>query len=150
MYKKILVPLDGSVFSESALKRAKAIVSDCSVPEMVLLTVVDTFRDQPYNINNEFVAGIRQEELRAARDYLERVAKDLKLEGINAETVAIEGNPAPAILDYIIKNGVDLIVISSHGRSGPSRWFFGSVANRVILSSPVPVLVVPPSNPNAG
>ncbi len=146
MYRKVLVPLDGSVLSESALKQARALVSACSIPEIVLLTVVDTFRNQPYNINIEFVARIRQDELRVAREYLDRLAKDLKSEGINAETVVIEGNPAQAILDYIVNNGVDLIIISTHGRSGPSRWFFGSVAHRVIQSSPVPVLVVSSSS----
>ena len=57
----------------------------------------------------------------------------------------IEGRIAEAILDYVEKNQVELVIISTHGRSGISRWTFGSVADKVVRHSPVPILVIAPA-----
>ena len=64
--------------------------------------------------------------------------------GVTTKSVTIEGKPAEAIVDYAEKNGIDLIVMSTHGRSGPSRWALGSVADKVIRSSTVAVLICVP------
>ena len=60
------------------------------------------------------------------------------------QPVVIQGKVAEGILDYVVKNQVDLIMMSTHGRSGPSRWALGSVADRVIRHSLIPVLIVSP------
>jgi len=75
-------------------------------------------------------------------EYLDKVAATLKEQGITAETVAIAGSPAESILDYAQQNNVDIIVMSSHGRTGIARWAFGSVTEKVLKESPIPVLVV--------
>ena len=62
--------------------------------------------------------------------------------GVNAKTEVLLGKPAEAITSYAEKNGIDLIIMSSHGRSGISRWASGSVAERVFRSACVPVLMV--------
>jgi nucleotide-binding universal stress UspA family protein len=79
-----------------------------------------------------------------AKNYLAKASGSLKKAGIAAETAIVHGIPADEILDYATKNGVDLIIMSTHGRSGVSRWAFGSVADRVLRHSTAPVLIVPP------
>ena len=79
-----------------------------------------------------------------ATTYISKVAEELKKEGMVVKTRIVQGAPADSILDYTQKNQVDLIIMSTHGRSGVSRWAFGSVADRVIRNSPVPVLLSPP------
>ena len=65
-----------------------------------------------------------------------------KKEGVGTRTIVVDGNPAEEIMNYAERNGIDLIVISSHGRSGASRWLFGSVAEKVSRHSTIPVLLI--------
>jgi nucleotide-binding universal stress UspA family protein len=66
----------------------------------------------------------------------------LKAEGVKVQTEVLLGNPAEEITLFAKHRGVDLIVMSSHGRSGPSRWAYGSVADKVSRASSVPILMV--------
>jgi nucleotide-binding universal stress UspA family protein len=77
-----------------------------------------------------------------AQRYLDRVAKTLTTKGINVSTEVLLWKPAEAIVGYAKQYGCDLIVMASHGRSGPSRWAHGSVADKVLRSSCIPVLMV--------
>ena len=79
---------------------------------------------------------------KAAKAYLEKLADSLKKYGTVNKFTVLEGNPANLLTDYAKENGVDLIVIASHGRSGISRWVMGSVAERIIRMSCVPVMLV--------
>jgi nucleotide-binding universal stress UspA family protein len=79
-----------------------------------------------------------------AKNYLNEMAERLKAEGIAVETDIADGLPADEILSYAEEKGVDLIVMSTHGRSGVSRWFSGSVVEKVVSQSLIPVLVVTP------
>jgi nucleotide-binding universal stress UspA family protein len=87
--------------------------------------------------------------LNTASGYMKKVSKDLQKSGLNVKTEIIEasGNqhPAEIILDYAEKNHVDLIILTTHGRSGISRWAFGSQADKVVTRSKVPVLTITPS-----
>ncbi|MCL0068838.1 universal stress protein [Thermodesulfovibrionales bacterium] len=74
--------------------------------------------------------------------YLSMIADAMKQEGVIVQTDVISGKPAEEISNYAHKNEVDLIVMSTIGRSGASRWVFGSVADRVIRHVKVPVLIV--------
>jgi nucleotide-binding universal stress UspA family protein len=76
---------------------------------------------------------------------LNKVAGDLANQGIRADIALAEGKPAEAILEYVSTHTIDLILMASHGRSGLSRWAFGSVAEKVLRQSPVPVLIGPVS-----
>lgn len=148
MYKKILVPLDGSEFSESILEHVTAIATGCSVPEVILLTAIEPFPPQyfqDYPVDDKWLQKVEKEALTAATSYLASVAQKLKTEGVNTQSVIVEDRPAEAIMDYAAKNNVDLIIMSTHGRSGVSRWVFGSVADKVIRNSTVPVLAAPPT-----
>ncbi len=146
MYDRILVPLDGSGLAEKALKHAKALAKDCGPAEIALLFVVeplDTTVIEPYNDKDkEYFSQADKKVETWGKDYLAKIVKDLKSEGIAAKSIVLKGKAADNILDYAAKKGIDLIVMSTHGRSGPARWAFGSVAERVSAASTVPVLMV--------
>ncbi|MFC1924666.1 universal stress protein [Chloroflexota bacterium] len=148
MYKKIVVPLDGSELAECVLPHVETIAKGCELPEVVFLQVVEhapiphayryTTEDERQKFMMEDTAGARK----AAEDYLDRIVKTINYPGMNMKTEVTIGKPADIIADYATNEGVDLIVIATHGRSGISRWTFGSVADRILRSSCVPVLMV--------
>jgi len=156
MYNKILAPLDGSKLSECILDHVKEIASGCHVSKIVLLTVIEpipipgdwwTNRQQI----EEMSAEIRKREDQVeenARTYLAGLSDKIQEAGIEVETVAVKEQrlheEAEIILDYADKNNIDLIVMSTHGRSGPARWATGSVTDEVVRHSKYPVLTISP------
>jgi nucleotide-binding universal stress UspA family protein len=148
MYKRILVPLDGSELSECSLEHVKAIASGCRVPETVLLRVVEPFSAEA--VSALALAGddvLRKAELESqteASDYLAKIRNSLVKDGLAVEAVIVDGRPAEEILDYAKNNKVDLIVMTTHGKTGVSRWFFGSVSEKVLQHSAIPVLMISP------
>ena len=151
MYKKILVPLDGSELSESILPHVVNLAKGCQVPEVTLLRVGEPMdRHVRETLSVELAHKLIEVNREEVASYLEKVAADLKAEGINATTVVASGNPAQEILDYAQNNDVDLILMSSHGRTGVARWAFGSVADKVLRLSPVPTLIGPAPGSRSG
>lgn len=147
MYKKILAPLDGSELSECSLEHVTAIAKGCAVPSVVLLHVVEPpegYSAVYTRISSEEIDKVRKEFQAKTENRLAKAANKLKKNGVNASTVIVEGKPSEEILNYAENNQVGLIVISTHGTSGLTRWAFGSVADKVTRHSPVPVLVVAP------
>ena len=124
MYERILVPLDGSELAEGALPYVEEVAARLN-SEVILFTVC--------------VAGDCLE--RPMRAYLEKKAEELEPLGIKASLLVAEGNVANEILDFAEKNNIGLIIISTHGRSGISRWALGSVADKVLHCSVVPVML---------
>ncbi len=152
MYKKMLAPLDGSELSECSLEHVRAVATGCQVPEIVLLRVIEPIHEplEDEGASDDWRRSVRERAQAVAEGYLAKVANSLKKEGIAIETVVVPGGPdtggaAYEILEYAKKNQVDLIVMSTHGRSGISRWALGSVSDRVLRHSAAPVLVVSPA-----
>jgi len=144
MYKKILVPLDGSELSKSIIEHVIRIAVGCSVPEVTLLRVREPMDKQGQETLSADVAIKLDEVYREEMlSYLAGVAEELKQAGVNAITVVVAGNPADEILKYAEDNGVGLIMMSTHGRTGILRWAFGSVADKVVRNSVVPTLLGP-------
>jgi nucleotide-binding universal stress UspA family protein len=145
MYQKILVPLDGSPLAECVFPHVEALAGGCQVKEVVLIRVIEPFR-QPtpseYAIKPEEVIRINEEIRVEAEKYISQAKAKIKLSGGEIKTAVLRGNPAEALADYASKNGVDLIIIATHGRSGVSRWVWGSVADRTLRSACVPVMMV--------
>ncbi len=147
MYQKVLVPLDGSKLAECVVEHVKSIATGCQVPTVVLLQVVE-----PIGLRGYLPRGVAEDTYRDAKEtaeiqaknYLNEMAERLKAEGIAVETDIADGLPADEILSYAEEKGVDLIVMSTHGRTGVSRWFSGSVVEKVVSQSLIPVLVVTP------
>lgn len=145
MYKKILAPLDGSELSECSLKHVTAIAKGCAVPGVVLLHIIEPPTYTAYAvISQELLSDILRKSKTKTKRYMAKAVDKLKKNGINAKTVIIEGMPSDEILNYTEKNQVDLIIMSTKGSSGLTRWAFGSVTDKVMRNSPVPVLVIAP------
>jgi len=151
MFKKILVCLDGSSFSEQVLRYASE-EATASSKKLVLLHVVMLPVVTPVGIPGD-AANIAPmlptpEQIVAdetkAKTYLNKKAKSLEEMGIDTECVVIAGNPGTTIVDYAEKNDIDLIAIATHGRSGIKRMIFGSVAEYVLRNSKLPILLIRP------
>jgi nucleotide-binding universal stress UspA family protein len=157
MYKRLLGPLDGSKLSECSLEHIKAIAKGCEVPEVVLLTVIEEpdilvggYASREYVKEEVNRRDNRINEMKkGAEDYLTKVAEDLRKENISVKTEVIQSalhhGAADEILAYAQNNKVDLVIMSTHGRSGISRWAFGSVTDKVISHTKVPVLTTTPA-----
>jgi nucleotide-binding universal stress UspA family protein len=148
MYKHIMVPLDGSQLAECVLPHVIALVTGCAIPRVTLVRVVTPLTVYGAELNGslspEVMTKVESESLAVARTYLDKKAEQLKNSGIQADANVMFGNVLEALTDYVERNAVDLIVIATHGRSGISRWVWGSVADRILRSAKVPVLMVRP------
>ena len=140
MYKRVLLPLDGSALAEQALPHAIAQASHFQA-ELILLKVVEPFA-HARGMSLADLEQIRQQTHTWAHEYLERLAADIQQQGILARQVTVDGRPHTGIAEYAETNQVDLIVMSTRGQSGLSRWLMGSVADRVVRGAMVPVLLV--------
>lgn len=136
---KILVPLDGSELSEAAIANALEIAPSSTV----ILTRVTDLAELSHEYSAIAVTSLLEEMKDECEDYLDSKLKELSQRKVKAEAVPLIGNPAKLIVELARERDVDLIVISSHGRSGLRRWFLGSVAEEVMRRSPVPVLLLP-------
>lgn len=142
-YKKILVCLDGSDLAETALPHAQALASDEGA-EIVLLRIsvnpAAEFSFSDPGIANNIVQEMETETL----NYLQSVRGRLQKAGFRTSFLIRQGPVAETILKVASQSGADVIVLSTHGRSGVKRWLLGSVADRVVTHSEVPVMVVRP------
>ena len=140
--KRILVPLDGSELGERALPEATDLAK--TLGASVVLAEVMRWATQTYAFaGSEVNAAMIDEELRkAAEGYLTGVAKRLEPE-LKVQTEVLRGPPADALTDLVAREGIDLIVMTSHARSGVARAVLGSVADRMTRAK-APVLLVRP------
>jgi nucleotide-binding universal stress UspA family protein len=142
MFKRILLPLDGSKNAEKVIPVAIefAKLHDASV---LLLRVVAPLRQSlmasPGAIN-QVLGQIDQ----IVNEYLDEIAEGITVEGIAVETITGRGSPAQWTLDTAKDQTCDLIIIGTHGETGSAQWRFGSVANKIIKAkSEMPLLVIP-------
>jgi nucleotide-binding universal stress UspA family protein len=147
MYRHILVPLDGSALAEQVLPHVHALAANEGTTRVTLLRAVPPVFTTSVDYSGMLAttAGDTLETLEEeAREYLEKIAGEFRTEGY---TVGVEISAMPAadaILDFADNQQVDLITIATHGRSGISRWVFGSITQKVVQTAPVPVLVIRP------
>jgi nucleotide-binding universal stress UspA family protein len=140
---QILVPLDGSSLAEQAL--ACAMTLGRGLPaELVLFRAVSIPPDTREILNSAGLkAAVLMEQLEAkANDYLRKVVGQLQDVGLSVRQVVWRGPAAEAIVDYAGQKDIQQIVMATHGYTGISRWAHGSVAERVLQSARVPVLLV--------
>lgn len=145
MLKHILVPLDGSQLAEEALPYAREIVDPNG--KITLVAAVDLNEASIYTyypaVNLPKYEQIIEDTLPTARKYLHGMAEELQSDKLTVVYEAQIGSPADVIIEAAEKYQVDAIVMSSHGRSGLSRWLMGSVTQKVLDAKPCPVFVVP-------
>lgn len=136
MFERIVVPLDGSAVSEQVLPLVQAIAKPLK-SSVELLTVIAPGTAQDPRLGPEHIF----------RDSLTRIASALQATGIKTTFKVVEGDAAERILAEAERKPEALIAMSTHGRSGPSRWIMGSVADRVAHYATCPVLIVRPQGP---
>lgn len=149
MYDRILVPLDGSKLAECVFPHIERIARDCKVKEIILFRVCESPTvpsDYPASMPSsweEHVNKVTDHSQQQCSLYLKDAEKQLIKSGVkNISLEAVLGDPATEIADYASKNEIDLIIMASHGRSGPSRWAYGSVADKVFRATCVPILMI--------
>jgi nucleotide-binding universal stress UspA family protein len=149
MYKKILVPLDGSEFAEKVLPHVEAIAV-CTGAEVVLIRVTVS----PYEGASAaasmpgfmpvFLPEVGEDVVKEAADYLNKVRDDLRAHGLQVSILVKDGVASEVIMEYAHTGGVDLIAMSTHGRTGLGRALFGSVAEEVLRRAGKPILLIRP------
>ncbi len=149
MEERILVSLDGSKAGEAALPYVEELLSKLSPEVKAEVTLLQVVSSQSHYV----VAGDESvpipyteqemEQIKGkARDYLSRVGESLKSKGATLEIKVGVGDAAEEIIKTADEINVDIIAMSTHGRSGISRWAFGSVTDKVLRGGNRPVLVV--------
>ncbi|WP_255152937.1 universal stress protein [Halorarius halobius] len=135
MYENILFPVDDSEDSSEILHHVGELANwaDATIH---LLFVADTTRDSVTVVENTVVDALVQE----GEGIVEDASKTLSTLGVEYETDVVQGNPAPTIVEYADRYGHDIIAMSTHGRRGVSRYLQGSVSEKVVRLSSVPVL----------
>lgn len=139
MYESILLPTDGSRDMGPVIDQAVDLASLCNasihalhvVDERAYLSVPDDARDR-----------VRETLESDGNSFTKSVAEQALTAGIDIKRELRWGDPAPAILSYAVENDIDLIMMGTHGRIGYERYLLGSVAEKVVRISPVPVLTI--------
>jgi len=154
VYNKIMVPLDGSKLAECVLPHVDGFVRGSQVEIIIFVRVIEpistgysersniTVYPAAYKDMKKYANLIEGKKKSSAEIYLKEVVGRLKQNGVKYRTEVLVGKVADRLIDYVETNGIDLVLIATHGRSGVSRWVRGSIADRVLRSSRVPVLMV--------
>ena len=148
MFRHIVIPLDGSPRAEAALPVA-ARLARASGGQLTLLRVVPP----PIELDMHMMPLAKttelslDEEIAGANDYIARLASSEGLKGINIRSEILTGPAAKTILLFAHLHQVDLIAMCSHGSTGLKRWVLGSVSEKVVRHSPIPVLVLHEDGP---
>ena len=147
MFDPILVPLDGSVLAECVLPHAIAIARAFDA-RITLLRVLDKHETpesaQLFDLLNWQITKTD------AKLYLEKVSERLKESKVQTREVVLEGLVAESICEFAQTQGMKLIILSSHGRTGLSQWGISSVAQKIIFSAPTSVAIVCAHLPDTG
>ena len=136
MYQKIMVPLDGSKLAECVFPYVKGLVQGKQAKNLVFVRVIEPLRSVIGGeavLTDEQIKKLEAEHRQAAEIYLRKV-----------EGKVLNGNIAETLSRYATRKKMNVVVIATHGRSGVSRWVWGSVADRLLRYSCVPILVIRP------
>jgi nucleotide-binding universal stress UspA family protein len=139
LLSRIVVPLDGSQIGEAALCYAVEIATKTGA-EIALIEVFEQVRGVGAS-GARYTIPEDESVRRSLLSYLEHVAGPIRSRGLRVSTTVLFGNAATDIVDYAEKNAMDLVALSTHGRSGFGRWVFGNVTDKILHAGDVPVLV---------
>jgi nucleotide-binding universal stress UspA family protein len=137
LIKKIVVPLDGSEYSERALVTATEIAQE-SHALLTLITVISAYREAHLPI----VPKLEEQARQRAASYLDPFVKATESKGFPVVAKVAEGAPADQIVRWAEECDADMIVMSTHGIGAAGRHALGSIAMKVLESAPCPVLMV--------
>jgi nucleotide-binding universal stress UspA family protein len=138
MYDRVLLPTDGSAGMERVIDHAAGL-ADVHDATLHAMYVVDTasLTDLPMESSWEGVTTALEREGETALEAVER-----RVSNVDVRTSIVEGSPSRDIVAFADEEDCDLVVMGTHGRAGVERWIIGSVAERVVRESTVPVLTV--------
>jgi nucleotide-binding universal stress UspA family protein len=149
MYEKILVPLDGSKVAEAALANVADLAMRMAPKTKIEVTLLQVISNLTYNVlTPEELAQIPYSEkdlkqiTQKSLEYLEKVAETLRVKHIDVKTMVSVGHAADEIVKVSQAIGANVIAMSTHGYSGVKRWALGSVADKVLHISDIPVLLI--------
>lgn len=150
MFRKILVPLDGSPAAESALEPAMQLGRAIHAEILLVRSIQLVYTSMP-TVAGEYEwiwpEYAREDSRREIHDYLDSVRRLYDCPDCHVRSIALEGDPASCIVDTAEEEQVDLIVMSTHGHTGVRRAVFGSVTERVLHSVSCPVMVTRSKEP---
>jgi nucleotide-binding universal stress UspA family protein len=141
MYKRVVVPLDGSRLAEGMLRFIVDIAGPLDL-EVVLLRVIRILPPQVTETVRAAVLENVEQTTADALEYLAPLADDLRTRGIRVRTEVRRGEPVDEIVDCAREADADLIAMTTHGRSGLGRLLFGSVAEAVLREAEIPVFLM--------
>lgn len=136
MFKKILVPLDGSPLAAKILPQ----VADLAKTHNAELTLLHVYYTEVGEATPEVMREAVNQEKKRCELFLKQAAQDLEAQGLKVNIACVEGAPAREIIGYAVSQGMDLIAMATHGK-GEVAWVLGSVAEKVVSHAPVPVLL---------
>jgi nucleotide-binding universal stress UspA family protein len=149
MEQKILLPLDGSQVGEAALPLVSDLVSKLLPGSKVEITLLQVVSSLPYyvvageaGLQIPYTDAELEQSRRKALDYLEATGESLKSTGATVQVKVGIGNPADEILRVADEINANVIAMSTHGRSGITRWAFGSITDRVLRGASTPIFLV--------
>jgi len=148
MYKRMIIPLDRSEVAEVVFPYAKEVAGRLGL-DVTLLHVVGLEEGDRSAAYKSYLDGAAEKLLNQAHYVLRSAGSAGGKMAVHVHGVIVAGNPAEKILDYAEENDVDLIMMATHGRSGMSRWAMGSVADKVLRRSSVPVWLVQAARPRS-
>ena len=138
MYDAILLPTDGSAPSDAAREHAVSIAVAYDAT-LHAIYVIDDQSLRAARIDSDTIVAQFEDE---GESLVADVAHAASEAGVACETAVLHGHPHEVIVEYTEEHGVDLVVMGTHGRHGVQRFLLGSVTERVVRSSPMPVLTV--------
>lgn len=139
MFDNILLPLDGSTLAERVLPHAASLARAFKSKLILMRVVYQQNKRNQQDMINPIDWQMRKSEAEA---YLDSVLDRLEQNGFDCEGVVSEGHPAEQIIAVAREKGVDLIIMASHGRSGPSAWNINSTVQKVLLRALMPVMII--------
>jgi nucleotide-binding universal stress UspA family protein len=139
MFKKILVPLDGSELAAKILPKVEELAKLCDA-QVTLISVSSEATDVAGVPSPEVFQEAARHEFKACQTYLGNVAKELQGKGLKVDTTCVEGVAAREIIRAASEGNYDLIALATHGR-GEVAWVIGSTAEKVLTHATVPVLL---------
>ncbi|MGI8405905.1 MAG: universal stress protein [Thermomicrobiales bacterium] len=136
-----MLTLDGSELAEHSIPVAKTLARRLNIPINLVRALYMNYMVPPISEADDVLQELLAHDARLANEYLSTVSAKLMAEGIDVSITVEEGTPYE-VVQSIAKPG-DVVVLTSHGRSGIKRWLLGSVAEKLMRSSSVSVLLVP-------
>ena len=147
--RKILIALDGSLFSEAIIPYVTDII-DSDTEEVTLVRVIEPVTlpfISGYIGHKKYEREIMKKAEEEATDYLPKKQENFQQKGMKTSTALLKGHPANCILTYAEENNINVIAITTHGYTGITKWAYGSVATNIIEGSTIPILLFRPQLP---